>query len=70
MQALGSFWNCQNHREPVLVRQNAQCVWKLLLSSLAFICEFCCQSLDPTFRNRDEASDKIEELFMREMKEN
>lgn len=70
VQALQRFGNCQNRREPVLFSLNVQYGWTLLLSSRAFVCEFCCQGLDPTFRNRDEASDKTEELFMREMKEN
>lgn len=49
VQALESFWNCQNHLEPILFRWNVQYGWKLLLSSLAFICEFCCQRNRPNF---------------------
>lgn len=70
MEALRSSSNCQAYREPVLFRFNVQYGWKVLLSALAFICEFYCQSLDQTFRNRHEAFNKMEELFMKEMKEN
>lgn len=66
-QALKSFSNCQNNHELfVLFSFNFQHRWKLLPSSLAFICEFDTESPDPTFRNKDEAFDKTADAECRE----
>lgn len=69
VQAPKSYSNGQNYREPFLLRFTAQWGWQLLLIPLPSFVTLTV-SLDPTFRNRDEAFGKTEELFMREMKEN
>lgn len=77
VQELKSFSNCQNNQEPILLSFNVWYRWKLLLSSLAFICESYCQESRPNFRIEVKPLTKQNSchwvrrvLFMREVKEN